>query len=46
MDAEQPLEYLTEMRLVTTVFINVVLDKKGTIETINRVDEVYTQIWQ
>ncbi|XP_075228174.1 adenylate cyclase type 10-like [Lycorma delicatula] len=47
VDAEQPLDYLTEMRLVTTVFINVILDKKGSVETIiERVDEVYTQIWQ
>ncbi|RZF37956.1 hypothetical protein LSTR_LSTR005456 [Laodelphax striatellus] len=48
IDAEQPLEYLTEMRQTTTVFVNLVLEKEeaSVFDIINRVDEVYTIIWQ
>ncbi|XP_065092856.1 adenylate cyclase type 10-like [Ochlerotatus camptorhynchus] len=44
IDTQEPLEFLTEMRQIVTVFLNIVLKPKDTLVVIDEINSIFTSL--
>lgn len=44
IDTQEPLEFLTEMRQIVTVFLNIVLRTKDMLEVIDEINSIFTSL--
>lgn len=44
IDTQEPLEFLTEMRQIVTVFLNIVLRTKDMLVVIEEINSIFTSL--